>query len=229
MLRRRRMVRRFDPDRPVAGDALEAVLYAAQRAPSAGFSQGWDFVVLTSPEERDAFWTAVSEDGSGEPDAWLRGVSAAPVLVLCLSDPDAYLDRYAEPDKGWTDRDPARWPVPYWDVDTGMAAMAMLLAAIDEGLGALFFGVPPAAHDRVRQAHGIPGNRRLVGVVALGHERSRVEGSSRTRARRPAGEVVHWGTFGGADQGLSGGADQGLSGGADQGLSGVAGEGPSGR
>ncbi|MFC8503311.1 nitroreductase family protein [Pedococcus sp. NPDC057267] len=219
VLRRRRMVRRFDPGRPVGRAALDAVLCAAQRAPSAGFSQGWDFVVLTGEDEREAFWSAVargSSDGpsggsSGEPDAWLRGVSAAPALVLCLSDPDAYLDRYAEPDKGWTDRDPARWPVPYWDVDTGMAAMAMLLAAVDEGLGALFFGVPPTAHDRVRKAHGIPGNRRLVGVVALGHERTRVGGSSRTRPRRPAAEVVHWGTFGGADPGLSGVAGEGPS------------------
>jgi nitroreductase len=217
------MVRRFDPGRPVGRAELDAVLYAAQRAPSAGYSQGWDFVVLTGEDERTAFWAAVADGSSddssgdssggsaGEPDAWLRGVSAAPALVLCLSDPDAYLDRYAEPDKGWTDRDPARWPVPYWDVDTGMAAMAMLLAAVDEGLGALFFGVPPAAHDRVRQAHGIPGNRRLVGVVALGHERTRVGGSSRTRARRPAAEVVHWGTFGGAGHGPSGVAGEGPS------------------
>ena len=249
VLRRRRMVRRFDPARPVDDAALERVLYAALRAPSAGFSQGWDFVVLTAAADRQAFWAATADR---EPDAWLRGVSAAPVLVLCLSDPATYLDRYAEPDKGWTDRDPARWPVPYWDVDTGMAAMCMLLAAVDEGLGSLFFGVPPAAHPAVRQAHGIPDDRRIVGVVALGHELARVEGSAATRPRRPAREVVHRGKFGGADHGHSGGADHGHSGGADhghsggvdqglrggaddghsgvadQGLSGVAGEGPGG-
>lgn len=199
VLRRRRMVRRFDPDRPVPPEALEAVLQAAQRAPSAGFSQGWDFVVLAEPEHRDRFWSAArdpAQQPAARPDAWLAGVSTAPVVVLCLSDPDTYLDRYAEPDKGWADRDPARWPVPYWDVDTGMAAMLMLLAAVDEGLGALFFGVPPGRHDAVRQAHGIPGNRRLVGVVALGHELRRTEGSSRTRPRRAAAEVVHRGHFG---------------------------------
>jgi nitroreductase len=206
------MVRRFDPDRPVAPEALDRVLYAALRAPSAGFSQGWDFVALEDAADRGAFWAACARAGDRDPDPWLRGVSAAPVLVLCLSDPDAYLDRYAEPDKGWTDRDPARWPVPYWDVDTGMAAMAMLLAAVDEGLGALFFGVPPDAHDAVREAHGIPAGRRLVGVVALGHERERVEGSSRTRPRRPAAELVHRGHFRGADRGTSGGADQGIRG-----------------
>lgn len=199
VLRRRRMVRRFDPDRPVPPSALQAVLYAAQRAPSAGFSQGWDFVVLVEAADRQRFWDATRDPDRLEAapaDRWLAGVSAAPVLVLCLSDPDTYLDRYAEPDKGWADRDPARWPVPYWDVDTGMAAMLMLLAAVDQGLGALFFGVPPGRHEAVRQAHGIPGNRRLVGVVALGHELRRTEGSSRTRPRRAPADVVHWGHFG---------------------------------
>jgi nitroreductase len=211
VVRRRRMVRRFDPDRPVARAEVEQALYAALRAPSAGFSQGWDFVVLTEQADRDRFWAATT-GGDGVQDGWMRGVSAAPVLVLCLSDPQSYLDRYAEPDKGWTDRDPARWPVPYWDVDTGMAALMMLLSAVDQDLGALFFGVPVAAHDAVRRAHGIPENRRIVGVVALGHELARVEGSARTRPRRGARDVVHWGRFGGADVGFSGGVDHGFSG-----------------
>ncbi len=62
---------------------------------------------------------------------------------MFLSDRDAYLDRYAEPDKGWTDRDAARWPVPYWHIDTGMAAMLFLLGVQEAGLAACFFGVPP--------------------------------------------------------------------------------------
>jgi nitroreductase len=197
------MVRRYDPDRPVPRAAVEQVLEAAQHAPSAGFSQGWDFVVLESAQSRAAFWAAAdtasdtaSDTAAGAPDAWLRGVSAAPVLVLCLSDPDTYLDRYAEPDKGWSDRDLARWPVPYWDIDTGMAALLMLLSAVDQGLGALFFGIPPAAHDAVRRAHGIPGNRRLVGVVALGHELERTTSPSLRRGRRPSADVVHWDGFG---------------------------------
>src|ERR671932_186860 len=89
---------------------------------------------------RVAPWTSRP---SSAPGAWLEGMRTAPALVVCLSDPERYLTRYAEPDKGWTDRDERRWPVPYWDVDTGMAALLMLLTAVDEGLGACFFGVPP--------------------------------------------------------------------------------------
>ena len=93
----------------------------------------------------------------------------APALVVCFSDRDAYLDRYAEPDKGWTDRDEARWPVPYWHVDTGMAAMILLLAAQDAGLAACFFGVPPERWPALFEAFDVPARLAPVGVVSLGY------------------------------------------------------------
>ena len=195
MVRGRHMVRRYDPERPVPDAALLACLENALRAPSAGFSQGWDFVVLASQQERDRFWAATTEE-SDVPDAWLAGVQEAPVLILCSSDKDTYLDRYAEPDKGWTDRDEARWPVPYWDIDTGMAALLMLLTAVDEGLGGLFFGVPPECHDDVHEEFGIPRDRTIVGVVALGYEVSGPKSPSLRRGKRGLDEVVHWGRFG---------------------------------
>jgi nitroreductase len=77
-----------------------------------------------------------------------------------------------------------------------MAAMIMLLGAEEAGLGALFFGVPAPRHDAVRAALGIPADRRLVGVVALGHEAERTAGSAATRRRRPLDEVLHRGRFG---------------------------------
>ncbi|HET6969209.1 MAG TPA: nitroreductase family protein, partial [Ornithinibacter sp.] len=158
-VRRRRMVRRFDPGVPVPHDLVRELVALAVRAPSAGFSQGWDFVALLDPADRTAFWDAT--DAGTPPDSWRRGVAAAPALVVCLSDPGAYLDRYAEPDKGWTDRSTDHWPVPYWDTDTAMAAMVLLLGAEDAGLGALFFGVPVQRHDAVRTALGIPPGRRI--------------------------------------------------------------------
>lgn len=190
----RRMVRRFDPAVPVGWEVVRDLVALAVRAPSAGFSQGWDFVCLVDAADRAAFWAATDE--GRPPDPWRRGVSAAPALVVCLSDPTAYLDRYAEPDKGWEDRSPDRWPIPYWDTDTAMAVMVLLLAAEDAGLGALFFGVPAERHAAVREAFGIPEDRRLVGVVALGTEAARVSGSARSRPRRGVDEVLHEGRFG---------------------------------
>src|SRR5665811_1500748 len=94
------MVRRYDPDRPVPAEVTNTALLNAIRAPSAGFSQGWDFVVLTRSEEREAYWSATT-DPDDEPDSWLAGIKSAPTLILCLSDEGTYLRRYAEPDKGW--------------------------------------------------------------------------------------------------------------------------------
>jgi nitroreductase len=202
-VRRRRMVRRFDPTSTVDAEVVRDLVALAVRAPSAGFSQGWDFLCLADPGDRATFWAATRDPGQAEawaPDDWWTGVSAAPVLVLCLSDPGAYLDRYAQPDKGWDDRSPDRWPVPYWDTDTAMAAMILLLGAEDRGLGALFFGVPGARHDAVRRALDIPAGRRIVGVVALGREAERVSGSARTRRRRGVEEVLHTGRFGASGQ-----------------------------
>jgi nitroreductase len=199
VVRARRMSRRYDPERPVAREVVERCLENAVRAPSAGFSQGWDFLVLSTEAERGAFWAASAEpprEGDAPDDPWLAGIKAAPVLIVCLSDKDAYLDRYAAPDKGWTDRDEARWPVPYWDVDTGMAALLILLTATDAGLGSLFFGVPAPRHDGVRQAFDIPAGRRIVGVVSLGYAVAGPKSPSLRRHRRSGTEVSHWGRFG---------------------------------
>ena len=211
VVRRRRMVRSYDPDRPVPPGVVDRLLDHAVRAPSAGFSQGWDFVVLRDSGDRGRFWDATTD--GGVPDAWLTRMRTAPLLVLCLSDKDAYLDRYAEPDKGWTDRDEAHWPVPYWDVDTGMAALLMLLTAVDEGLGACFFGVPGERHVAVKETFGVPAGRRIVGVVSVGYPAADLRSPSLRRGRRPVRQVAHEGRFGEPYRGTPGGVgdDDGAS------------------
>jgi nitroreductase len=194
VVRRRRMVRDYDPDRPVPPEVRERLLEHAVRAPSAGFSQGWAFLVLESVEERDRFWTATTDGGT--PDGWLTRMRRAPLLIVPMSDKSAYLDRYAEPDKGWTDRDEARWPVPYWDVDAGMAALLLLLTAVDEGLGACFFGIPPERIAAFRAEFEVPDGFRPVGCVSVGYPGSDDRRSpSLRRGRRPVEEVVHRGSW----------------------------------
>jgi len=190
VVRRRRMVRNYSSE-PVDPEVVARILAQAQRAPSAGFSQGFAFLVLDTPQDVRRFWEATADDLDA-PDSWLRGMMRAPVVVVPLSHKDAYLDRYAEPDKGWTDRDEARWPVPYWHIDTGMASMILLLAAVDEGLGACFFGVPPDHTDAFREAFGVPSTHTPIGAVTLGH-RTGDPGTrgSAGRRRHTLEEVVH--------------------------------------
>jgi nitroreductase len=194
VVRRRHMVRDYDPDRPVPPEVRERLLEHAIRAPSAGFSQGWAFLVLEDAADRARFWAATG--GQGPPDAWLTRMQRAPLLVVPLSHKAAYLERYAEPDKGWTDRDEARWPVPYWDVDTGMAALLMLLTAVDEGLGACFFGVPPDRIESFRAAFAVPAAYTPIGCVSVGYPGGEDRRSpSLARGRRGVAEVVHRGRW----------------------------------
>ncbi|MDT0276914.1 nitroreductase family protein [Blastococcus goldschmidtiae] len=199
VVRRRRMVRDYDPDRPVPPDVRERLLAHAIRAPSAGFSQGWAFLVLESDEERARFWAATTDSAAAHPpgaDGWLTRMRRAPLLVVPMSNKDAYLDRYAEADKGWTDRDESRWPVPYWDVDAGMASLLMLLTAVDEGLGACFFGVPADKVTGLRAAFGVPDQYRPVGCLSVGYPGDGDRRSpSLRRGRRGLDEVVHRGRW----------------------------------
>ncbi|WP_149204129.1 nitroreductase family protein [Actinotalea subterranea] len=195
VVRRRRMVRRYTPE-PMDPAAVERLLAAAQRAPSAGFSQGWGFLVLDTPRDVDRFWEVTTPPArAASPDAWLRGMRTAPVVIVPFSSQQAYLDRYAEPDKGWTDRDVDRWPVPYWHVDAGMAALLVLLTAVDEGLGACFFGVPGPSVAALRREFGVPDAFAPVGALTVGHpaQGERAGGSAGRRRRRPQDEVVHRG------------------------------------
>jgi nitroreductase len=186
------MVRSYDPDRTIDPNLLSELLRLAVRAPSAGNTQGWQFLVLDDITSRNLFWETTSD---GDPDSWLLRMRTAPALVLCLSDKNAYLDRYAEPDKGWTDRDENRWPAPYWHIDTGMAAMTLLLAATDSGLGACFFGVPGDRWSAVRAAFEIPERLDIVGVVSLGYPAADRKSPSLKRGRRPQTEVVSWNRY----------------------------------
>jgi nitroreductase len=186
VVRRRKMVRTFRPD-PVHRDAVEAILGNALHAPSAGYTQGYAFMVLEGRETK-RFWEAVSND---DQPGWLAGVRTAPLLVVPLASKQAYLDRYAEPDKGWADRDESRWPVPYWYVDTAFASLLMLLTAVDEGLGALFFGLASGEILAFRAAFGVPEEYEPIGAIAIGYAGDDTLASSARRGRKPLEEVVH--------------------------------------
>lgn len=192
VVRRRKMVRSFE-DRPVPHALVERMLQNALRAPSAGFSQGWAFLVLEGKAETFRFWDACWPRPDRDAYPWPE-LFNAPVLIFPLADKEAYLSRYAEADKGWADRDERRWPVPYWDVDAGMAALLVLLTAVDAGLGALFFGVSRTA--AFHAALGVPEEMRPVGAIAVGYPKAgdKPSGSLR-RGRRPAAEVIHRGRW----------------------------------
>jgi nitroreductase len=186
------MIRTYH-DRPVVPEAVERILLHGQRGPSAGFSQGFEFLVIEGPEATARFWDVV---GQGDRDWPGQGLRRAPLIIVPFASKKQYLDRYAEDDKGWADRDEARWSAPYWTVDTAFAAMLMLLTAVDEGLGALFFGLFPPSLPAFRSAYGIPEEFEPIGALAIGHPAADpVRSSAHTRPRRDPADVVHRGRW----------------------------------
>jgi nitroreductase len=195
------MTRAFDPARPVPRALLDELVDLASRSPSAGKAQGWHLVVLEG-DDTARFWDVTLPPERRGGFGWPRLLDA-PVIALPLADPDAYVRRYAEADKAATGlgRSPDAWPVPYWTVDTAFAVMTLLLAAEDQALGALFFGVFQGEAE-LRVALGLPEHLQLLGAIALGWpaaeadpDRPESPGRSAGRRRRPPAEIIHRGAW----------------------------------
>ena len=189
-VRRRRMVRNYTAE-PVAGEVLERILETARHTPSAGFTQGQSLVVVT-----DATLRAQIAELCGEAEYVAMGfdpwISRAPVHVVVCTSAAAYLERYREPDKGGPGSplgSAENWPVPYWWVDAGATMMLLLLAAVDEGLGAGFIG--SHALPELSDLLGIPRQVSPIGIVTIGHPAPDRRSGSLARGWRPADQVIH--------------------------------------
>ncbi|NNC91402.1 MAG: hypothetical protein HKN80_02795 [Acidimicrobiia bacterium] len=185
-VRRRRMVRNYLPD-PLPDEVIDRILERARHAPSAGFTQGQSFVVVTGAETRAAIARLAHEDEyvAAGFDPWL---SRAPVhVVLCTSEA-AYRERYAEPDKAGAGG-AHDWPVPYWYVDAGASLMLLLLAAVDEGVAAGFAGSHSLGG--IARLLGIPPEVTPIGLVTLGYPAPDRRSGSLARGWKPIEGVVH--------------------------------------
>jgi nitroreductase len=190
VVRHRRMVRRFD-QRPVPRDVIDRIIDVGRRAPSAGFSQGLELLVLDTPETIAEFWVTTRDPEFG----WeVETVAHGPtVLILPLPDPGRYLERYAQSDKiGFGMDEEKNWPVRFWEIDAAMASMLMLLAAVDEGLGGWFFGITSGERELLDR-FGVPAELRPIGILGLGRraEDEEPSGSWMKRRRRPLEEQIH--------------------------------------
>lgn len=193
MIRHRKMTRAFEAA-PLPTAALDRILELAASSPSAGFTQGVEWLVVEGEERERFFEVACDEEFLAAPGP-MAGLLRAPVILLPVADPSAYENRYREPDKAGSSlaRVPAAdWPVPYWIVDAAFGVMAALLAATDAGLGALFFRLHGDPLE-VRRAFAIPEGRLLIGAIAVGYRERAAgpRGSRGRRPRRPIEEIVH--------------------------------------
>lgn len=189
VVRKRRMIRHFTPE-PVAPEVIDRMLDLARHAPSAGFTQGQSFIVVTRPDLRKEIGRLCGEEeyvsGGFHPF-----VSEAPVLIIPCTSEAAYHRRYQQPDKIQEDGTEIEWPVPYWHMDIGCAVMILLLSAIDEGLDAGYAGFPAEYIAEAHQLLGIPDEVTPVGVIPIGHRAKDIPSPSLKRGRKPDEEYIH--------------------------------------
>jgi len=192
VLARRRMVRNYTAE-PVDPAALDRIAAAALRAPSAGNSQAIGVVVVTNEKMKRDIADIADEPAYVEAgfDPW---ISKAPAHIVISVSEKVYRDRYSEPDKLGPDGEEPDWPVPYWWVDAGASTMAVLLAAVNEGLGAGFLGVHSVPE--LAKLLGIPEHFQPIGVVTVGHAAPDRRSGSLDRPKKTARDVIFANSWG---------------------------------
>jgi nitroreductase len=184
---KRRMVRNF-ADMPVAPTVIDRIVQLTRHAPSAGFTQGQSFILVTTPETKKAIAATCEEDEYVQ-RGFAPFVSTAPILLIPCTSEAAYHRRYQEVDKVNPDGTEIEWPVPYWFMDIGCAVMLALLAAIDEGLVSAFAGCKDL--HTLRALLDIPDDVTPVGVIALGYRAPDIPSPSLKRGRKADEEYIH--------------------------------------
>lgn len=160
--RSRRNVRRHD-GRPLADGALDRIVDAGRRAPSAFNSQPWDFVSVTDRaalEQLATVWRGAQHVAG----------SAATIVVTTPQQADA---------------DRARWA----EFDLGQAVMAMAVVAADLGIGSAHAIIED--EQRCRELLGIPEDRRCAYLLSLGYPADAPLRPIDQLDRRPADDVHH--------------------------------------
>jgi nitroreductase len=195
-IRRRAMVRSFSAE-PVARDVVDRILLDALRSPTAGNTAGTAWVVLEGPEETAVYFDATTDEEWRRRSARWEGLRRAPVVLLAYASPDLYVERYGEPDKADSGlgRGADRWPVPYWTGDAAFGVMAVLLGAVDAGLGACILGTF-RGEEALAGRLGVPAGWQLFAAVALGRPDSHDHPSpSLRRSGPPAAARIHRGRW----------------------------------
>ena len=195
LIKRRRTHRSFS-EKPIEPDRISRILYASTRGPSAGFTQGTRILVLSSAESRNRFWNAVATTEWRTKNGAGADLANAPVIVIVFENRQAYLDRYSEPDKAYAQHSCERdFPAPFWTIDAAFSAMLIQLAAVDEGLGYLFFGLPNGL-EALSSVFRVPSHLTPIGALAIGYPTSSVaSASSQRRVRLEYSEIVRFETF----------------------------------
>src|SRR5215203_4738861 len=169
VVKRRRMCREF-LDRGVPQEKIDRILDLASRYPSAGHTEPQEFIVVHDQRVKGALARAALDQ---------TFIARAPLVIAVISDIRRSAPRYGK-----------RGVDFYSIIDGSFAAMLILLAVVDEGLGACFVG---AFYDKeVRHVLGLPRGVRPIGIISIGYC---VEGPHKF-PRRSRRQIIHRNRYG---------------------------------
>jgi nitroreductase len=147
VIRKRKMIRKYDQSREVPEKIINKLIDNASRAPSAGHTQVQEFIVIKDPSiKRKLRLASVNQEQ----------VEEAPVLIVICSNTSRSVGRYGERGKEF-----------YSIIDGAFASMLILLTATNEGLGASFVGA--FNDEKVSEILGLPEHVRPIGIITLGY------------------------------------------------------------
>lgn len=194
VVKKRKMIRSYTQE-PIPQEKIDTILSNFFRGPSAGFSQGIELLVLKDGNDIKRYFDSIKnneEIKDGVLSKWNK-MENAQLILIPIAHKDTYLERYARPDKGWTDKSESHWPVPFWLTDTAMASMIALLTAVDLELGALFVGLSEEA--AVRKEFNIPDEYKPIGAILIGNPDVDPQSPSLKSGRRNKDQIIHYGNF----------------------------------
>jgi nitroreductase len=157
VVKKRRMIRKYQQDRQVSTDIINKLLRNAHRSPSAGHTQVQEFIIVIDPITKRKLCQASLGQSQ---------IENASVLIIVCSNTSRSVDRYRK-----------RGTEFYSIIDGAFASMVMLLSAVNEGIGASFVGA--FEDNEVRKILRIPIQVRPIGIIALGYSAEKPEGLER--------------------------------------------------
>jgi nitroreductase len=169
VVKKRRMCREF-LDREVPQEMVDRILDLASRYPSAGHTEPQEFIVVRDRRMKEDLAHAALDQ---------MFVAQAPVVIVVVSDVRRSARRYGE-----------RGVRFFSIIDGAFVAMLILLAVVEEGLGACFVG--SFYDEEVQQILSLPQEVRPIGIIPVGYC---AEGPRKFR-RRSREQIVHLDRYG---------------------------------
>ena len=175
LIRSRQSDRAFDVSRPIELEKLERILEAGRLAPSACNAQPWKFIVVNDPELKNK----VADCTSNRVLGMNHFTKQAPVHILIVEERANFTSTIGSLVK----------KKEFPQIDVGIAAAHICLAAKAEGIGSCIIGW--FDEKKLRPLLGIPSSKRILLDIILGYSTQPL----REKQRKSAEEVISYNKY----------------------------------